>query len=56
MTGRINHITADQPLRLACPEAGFAYQTDSEFFLNPGTARGPRLLDVVSFVETMSVF
>ena len=41
MTGRINHITADQPPRLACPEARFAYQTDSDFFLNPGTARGP---------------
>ena len=29
----IDHITADHGLRLACPEAGFVYQTDSEFFL-----------------------
>ena len=40
MTGRINHITADQPPRLACPEARFAYQTDSDFFLIVDCARG----------------
>ena len=40
MTGQINHITADYGLRLAWPEAGFVYRTDSDFFLIVGCARG----------------
>ena len=40
MTDRINHITADTACDSPGPEACFAYQTDSEFFLIVDSARG----------------
>ena len=40
MTDRINHITADTACDSPGPEACFAYQTDSEFFLIVDCARG----------------
>ena len=40
MTDRINHITADAACDSPGPEACFAYQTDSEFFLIVDCARG----------------